>query len=99
MRPCCTECRYRFEREPGHFVGAMYFSYFLGLVTLLPVSLPLFATGVSSWWIATLAVVQMLLLSPLVFRYSRSLWMGFDLVFSHIEEKDYDDETSEETAP
>lgn len=39
MNETCSECGYKFEREPGYFLGAMYISYgiavFMGLLTFL----------------------------------------------------------------
>jgi uncharacterized protein (DUF983 family) len=39
MKEECNECHYRFDREPGYFIGAMYLSYGLavleGLITFL----------------------------------------------------------------
>lgn len=81
MAETCPVCGHRFEKEPGYFLGAMYVSYFmsiplLGLLTLLS---SLFV--VPSWpleYAALLAGVPYLLLVPLVFRYSRIIWMHID---------------------
>lgn len=39
MNNACSTCNYKFEREPGYFLGAMYISYgiavFAGLLTFL----------------------------------------------------------------
>lgn len=39
MNETCSECDYKFEREPGYFLGAMYISYgiavFMGILTFL----------------------------------------------------------------
>ena len=32
MRVACDRCRYRFYREPGYFLGAMYISYGLAVL-------------------------------------------------------------------
>jgi uncharacterized protein (DUF983 family) len=80
MNETCPVCGVRFGREPGYFFGAMYVSYPLAAVVL-----GLFALGVQAllptWsWPACLALafVPFLLLVPLVFRYSRIIWMHFD---------------------
>ena len=36
MHETCPECNYRFEREPGYFIGAMYISYALAVLLGLP---------------------------------------------------------------
>jgi len=80
MNDPCPVCGLVFEREPGYFFGAMYFSYAIAVVILFPVFFLL------QWllpdWLAPYAVfVTMLLylfLVPTVFRYSRVLWIYFD---------------------
>jgi uncharacterized protein (DUF983 family) len=32
MKDTCEVCGYRFDREPGYFLGAMYFSYALAVL-------------------------------------------------------------------
>lgn len=84
MNDRCPVCGYRFEREPGYFTGAMYFSYALGI--------PLIAAGmllgklliVPTWplhWILVATWVAFLPLVPAVFRYSRVLFIHFDRYF------------------
>ena len=80
----CPRCGYKFERGPGYFTGAMYFSYALGI--------PIIAAGVilgklllvPTWqlhsillavWVASLPLV------PAVFRYSRVLFIHLDRYF------------------
>lgn len=81
MRDCCPVCGHRFEREPGYFLGAMYASYFmavpiLGLLTwLLSV---LLLPGWRLELVALVAGVPYLLLVPMIFRYSRIIWMHID---------------------
>lgn len=76
----CPVCGLVVEREPGYFVGAMYFSYFLAIVLL---------TGFYFLWylllpdlnvnlVALLATLCFLPLAPLTYRYSRVIWVYFD---------------------
>jgi uncharacterized protein (DUF983 family) len=80
MHPTCPVCALRFEREPGYFTGAMYVSYALGLpvITVSTVLVLLVAPQLS--FEATAAVVFVLFLPfvPLIFRYSRILWIHLD---------------------
>jgi uncharacterized protein (DUF983 family) len=78
MNERCPVCAIRFEREPGYFLMAMFVGYMLGLGALAPVALALYFSQASpqAYIIAfglTLAVV-----SPLVFRYARVIWMHID---------------------
>jgi hypothetical protein len=66
----------------------MYFSYTLGVLTILPVSLLLIL--VAGWDLApgmVVMVVQTLISMPLFFRYSRVMSLHLDLAFIPIEEK------------
>lgn len=81
MHELCPGCGLRFEREAGYFLGAMYFSYGLGVVAAAPV------VGLGLWlgwplavigWVAT---AELLTLSPLLFQYSRVLWLWWDQRF------------------
>ena len=79
MNDACEVCGLRFQREEGYFLGAMYVSYGLGVLTVLPVAI-LFAV-VLGWslpaWVS-LVVLQTLLSVPLFLRYSRTIWLYFD---------------------
>lgn len=74
----CSECGLNFEREPGFFTGAMYFSYGIGILLAAPVSIYLFLQGFSEPVIFAVAIAQLAIVSPLLFRYSRVAWMHFD---------------------
>jgi hypothetical protein len=83
MNERCPKCGFKFEREPGYFTGAMYFSYAIGI--------PIIAAGtflgkwlVPSWplhWIAVAVWFAFLPLAPAVFRYSRVVFHHFDRFF------------------
>lgn len=73
----CPHCHLAYEREPGFFFGAMYISYalttgiFLGSAFLLYYVFNDPPVGV---YIVTV-VTAVLLLTPVVFRYSRTLYL------------------------
>jgi uncharacterized protein (DUF983 family) len=76
----CPVCGLRFEREPGYYVGAMYFSYALALAILVPLFF-LFQWLLPDWptlLIPLLPVLIYLPFTPVVYRYSRALWIYFD---------------------
>lgn len=80
MNDPCPVCGLAFEREPGYFFGAMYFSYGLSALVLVPLFF------LSEWmfpnlyylWVPVVAVIPYLPLIPLIFRYSRVMWIYFD---------------------
>jgi hypothetical protein len=81
MNRACPVCGIAFEREPGYFLGAMYFSYAMAVICVVPVVV----IGLWRNWsypvIGAAAGVELVLLSPLLFRYSRVIWMHFDQHF------------------
>ena len=85
MNEQCPQCDYVFEREPGYFTGAMYASYLLALPLVFAIFLILWAfsskTLLAVEVMVLIAAVVYLPLVPIVFRYSRVLWLYFDWRF------------------
>jgi hypothetical protein len=80
MNDPCPVCRLIFEREEGYFLGAMYASYFLSSAILIALYY-LIQWLFPSWGPVGLFVLTLLLylpLVPLVFRYSRGIWLHFE---------------------
>jgi hypothetical protein len=79
MQECCPSCGLKFEREPGYFLGAMYISYGLALITIVALGLLLWAS--TSWSLQRIAVWATLLflpLAPTLTLFSRVLWIYLD---------------------
>ncbi len=79
MNRACPSCGTVFEKESGYFIGAMIASYFLGVFLAFPVLIALifFArAGIALSIGATAALI--LVLQPLLFRYSRLLWIHIE---------------------
>lgn len=74
----CPVCGVHFERETGFYLNAMFFAYAIGFVIIAPTALYLFLTHVSTFWFTVIISGELLLLWPLIFRYSRILWMHAD---------------------
>ncbi|MCT4581997.1 MAG: DUF983 domain-containing protein [Flavobacteriales bacterium] len=77
MNDTCPNCNYKFELEPGHFIGAMYVSYALvvGEGIGLYFVLAYFVTSITTLLI--LLFLAIILLSFFNFRYSRIIWIYF----------------------
>jgi len=82
MNETCPVCGLMFDRGPGYFTGAMYFSYAIGI--------PIIALGTGLvWWITrwplhwdvVIVWVAFLPVVPLVFRLSRTMFIHFDRYF------------------
>jgi uncharacterized protein (DUF983 family) len=75
----CSICDLKFEREPGYFLGAMYFSFALGVLVLAPIAAVLwFFTG---WWITKIilwAAILFLPFAPTITLFARVLWIYLD---------------------
>src|SRR5262245_60763784 len=80
MHERCPRCGLKFERESGYFVGAMYVSYAIAvvLITAFFLGVSLFTPDSSFETTLIIAVVIFLLFVPMVFRYSRIIWMHLD---------------------
>jgi uncharacterized protein (DUF983 family) len=75
----CSVCDLKFEREPGYFLGAMYLSYGLALITIALIGALLWA--ITGWWITKdtiWAVVLFLPLAPTITLFARVLWIYLD---------------------
>jgi uncharacterized protein (DUF983 family) len=82
MNERCPVCDYRFQQDEGYFLGALYMSYALSIPLLGLLTLLLHFTLLPSWelqYVVLVALVPYLVFVPAVFRYSRILWMFFDL--------------------
>ncbi len=75
----CPVCDLKFEREPGYFLGAMYISYVLGVMTIALFAVLIWAA--TRWWITRdtiWAVVLFLPVAPAITLLSRVLWIYLD---------------------
>lgn len=74
MHSHCENCGYRFEKEPGYFIGAMYVSYGLALIEVGIVFLALF--WIASFNILLIAILLTLILGSFFnFRFARIFWI------------------------
>jgi uncharacterized protein (DUF983 family) len=79
MHERCQNCGLKFEREQGYFLGAMYISYGLALVTIVALGLLLWAS--TSWPLRRITVWAILLflpLAPALTLFSRVIWIYLD---------------------
>ncbi len=75
----CPVCTLKFEREPGYFLGAMYISYGVALVTIVVLALALWLGMRWSLQRSTLwAILLFLPLAPAITLFSRVLWIYLD---------------------
>ncbi|HEX3654227.1 MAG TPA: DUF983 domain-containing protein [Pirellulales bacterium] len=78
MHSHCSYCNLAFDREPGYFLGSIYFNYGLTALIVTAAYMAGFFLGVQQETLLY-GLMAFCLLFPLwFFRYARSLWMGFD---------------------
>ena len=79
MHESCASCQLKYEREPGFFLGTIYFNYGLtSLVASLSYPIAIFGFQLNRGQVIV-AIVAFVVLFPMwFFRYARSLWLGFD---------------------
>lgn len=79
MNERCPACGLVFEREHGYFAGAMVLSYALGVPILGVLTLVAWmVAGLEVGWAILVADLLFLPLVPLLFRWSRVLWIHLD---------------------
>ena len=79
MQERCPNCGLKFEREQGYFLGAMYISYVLALITIVAFALLLWAvTPWSMQRVTVWAILLFLPLAPTLTLFSRVLWIYLD---------------------
>ncbi|WP_236050238.1 DUF983 domain-containing protein [Hymenobacter negativus] len=80
MPPQCPICRQTYEPEPGFYYGAMYISsgFSTGILLLIGFLLYYFANDPPMWVYITTVAAAVMVVTPLLFRYSRAVMLyGF----------------------
>lgn len=89
MHEACTSCGFNYQPEPGFYFGAGYVSY--ALTTAIAIAVFVLLLPFFNWeeeWIYFTAIGGSIVLSfPLVFRFSRSIWMNFFFGYKSAEER------------
>ena len=78
MNENCPSCGLVFTREAGYFLGAMYFSYMLGVAAVSPLVVCGVVLGWPPWTIGVASTAVLAVLSPWLFQFSRVLWLWSD---------------------
>lgn len=74
MHTHCPDCGYRFEKEPGYFIGSLYVSYALAVAEMLALFIgAYFFLSVNA--ILAMILIALVLLSFFNFRNARTIWI------------------------
>lgn len=88
MHDACPNCGQPYEIEPNFYYGAMYASYALAVAVFVAVLVILTLFGRNEIDILLISYfVTMIVLSPVLFRLSRSLWIHFFVKYDPNAEK------------
>jgi hypothetical protein len=78
----CPQCRLRFERAPGYFLGSIYINYGVTAVTLMFGYFLLHsALKYTNRQLAAPLVGFCVVFATFFFRYARALWLALDCFF------------------
>ncbi len=86
MHAHCPNCRIKYEREQGYFVGAIYVNYAATVLIAMPGYFVV--DSLLGWplsWQLTLWLGFCVLFPILFFRHSRSLWLSLHYFFNPVE--------------
>ena len=82
MHRDCPACGVSFEREPGFFLGSIYFNYGItALLVLIAYMLLRFGSSIPRGQVLAITVAVAIVFPVIFFRHARSLWMGFDQLY------------------
>ena len=82
MASNCPDCKLKYERGPGYFLGSTYINYGLTsvLMAVFYVSL-VFGAELSNRDVVVPLLAFVVLFPLAIFRHARSLWLGMDCFF------------------
>lgn len=87
----CSNCGFKFEREPGYWVGALI----INMAATLFVFLVTLVGGIALTWpdppwnVLSAVTIGAMLVVPIVFYpWSKSIWMAIELSYHKLEEKE-----------
>lgn len=78
MKTSCDHCGLKYEREPGFFYGAMYVSYAItAIILFIWLVIDLTWLDLAPEVLFGIVVLNVLLIFPLIYRWSRIIWLNF----------------------
>jgi uncharacterized protein (DUF983 family) len=95
MPPCCSHCRFRFERGPGYWLGSIYVNY--GLTAILVTAgyfILFFTDALPQQTVFWLLIAFIPIFSFFFFRFARSIWIGLDVYFDPVQPTEFENEMS-----
>jgi uncharacterized protein (DUF983 family) len=78
MHTHCPVCGVKYERETGYFLNSMFIGYAAGFLILAPTAVLLAWLDVSIAVFSGVIILETVILTPVIFRYARLIWMHAD---------------------
>ena len=79
MHERCAHCELKFEREPGYFLGSIYFNYgAAALIITVSWVILRFGYGVEPKLLLGCLLAFLVIFQTLFFRWARALWLAMD---------------------
>lgn len=86
MNERCSECDFKFEREPGYFLGSTYINYGWTSLTLTIAYIVFHvALGYPNSYVVPPLVLWFVFFPMFFHRYARAFWLTFDCFWDHTE--------------
>lgn len=84
MHERCGHCGFKYEREPGYFLGSIYINYGLTAMTSTIVYVILrFGLEFDGWKILWPLLAFCIIFPMFFFRYARAYWLAMDCYFDN----------------
>jgi uncharacterized protein (DUF983 family) len=81
----CSVCGEDFNVEPGYYTGALWISYPIVIIILIPFSiLQILLLNISFIVAFFISLSSLLILQPFIMRFSRAIWIN---LFVHYENR------------
>ncbi len=86
MHERCAGCDFKYEREPGYFLGSIYFNYGWTCLSMTVAYMILHvALEIENLYVVPPLVTYAIGFPIFFHRYARAIWLAFDCNFDHYE--------------
>ncbi len=82
MPKACEQCQFRYERQPGYFLGSSYINYGITALSMtLMYVIGHFGCGLAANLLVLPLALFTMVVPLLLFRHARACWLAFDCYF------------------
>ncbi len=100
MVETCTGCGMKYEREPGYFLGSIYFNYGWTCMSMTVAYMVLHvALEIENTYVVPPLALYAFTFPVFFHRYARAIWLAFDCNFDHHNLADVDPASTANNEP